>query len=102
MTDSVLQYWCDNLQSLFWNDCPIDSGFLKIETFSNWHARIMVTDSNSETSEAVAWERWAVDIGGGFALSPWRNLAEPYTYSDTDLTAGSSALETGKVHFVYE
>lgn len=28
--------------------------------------------------------------------------ADAYTYSSTDLTAGTDALETGKVHFVYE
>ena len=28
--------------------------------------------------------------------------APAYTYSTTDLTAGTSPLETGKLHFVYE
>lgn len=28
--------------------------------------------------------------------------APAYTYSDTDLTEGVSALETGKLYFVYE
>ena len=28
--------------------------------------------------------------------------APAYTYGTTDLTAGSSALETGKLYFVYE
>lgn len=30
------------------------------------------------------------------------NAAPAYTYGTDDLTAGSSALETGKLHFVYE
>ncbi len=28
--------------------------------------------------------------------------SEPFTYGTTDLTAGTSALETGKLYFVYE
>ena len=30
------------------------------------------------------------------------NAAPKYTYGTTDLTAGSSSLETGKLYFVYE
>ena len=30
------------------------------------------------------------------------NKAPAYTYGTTDLTAGSSSLETGKLYFVYE
>ena len=37
--------------------------------------------------------------GGSFA--GWKELA-PYSYGTTDLTAGSSSLATGKVHYVYE
>lgn len=37
--------------------------------------------------------------GGSFA--GWKELA-PYSYGSTDLTAGTSELATGKVHYVYE
>ena len=47
-------------------------------------------------------------VAGGIAsldedgLIPKEQLPEIYTYGTTDLTAGTSALETGKLHFVYE
>lgn len=32
----------------------------------------------------------------------WNGKAPAYTYGTADLTAGTSALETGKLYFVYE
>lgn len=75
LDDSVLQYYCSNLQSLFWNSCPMDSGFLRIETFSNWQARILITD-NDGSSEVYAYECWAYDIGGGYATTEWVSCAK--------------------------
>jgi hypothetical protein len=47
--------------------------------------------------------QYAVDHGyTGSEYDFYKQLATPYTYSTEDLTAGTSALETGKLYFVYE
>lgn len=35
-------------------------------------------------------------------LTPDKEAVPAYTYGTTDLTAGTSELETGKLYFVYE
>ena len=89
LDDSVLQYWCDRLQSLLYR-CPISNGFLRIETFSNWHARILVTAG--EADGAVAYECWAYDIGGGYATTEWKDCLGDNTSSDSggDFNPGES------------
>jgi hypothetical protein len=49
------------------------------------------------TGDALASKADAQDVTDALA-----EKAPLYTYGTTDLTAGTSKLETGKLHFVYE
>lgn len=50
--------------------------------------------ANSENKDLIGYPNGNLTWGG-------KNVAV-FTYGTSDLTAGSSALETGKLHFVYE
>ena len=68
---------------------------------SSKYGHVKLSDSTSSTSDAssgVAASSKAVKTAYDLANSK----APAYTYGATDLTAGSSALETGKLHFVYK
>lgn len=59
--------------------------------------------TGATTAEAARTKLGAASAEDVEALSEAVNGKAPaYTYGTTDLTAGSSALETGKLHFVYE
>lgn len=58
------------------------------ETFASKESVDTLTASVEELQEAAS------GVGGKFAPA--------YTYGTEDLEAGTTALETGKLHFVYE
>ena len=67
---------------------------------------IKVTDPNGSIQEAHIMSGGATASAALEAAAEAKEIAESkapaYTYGTADLTAGSSALETGKLHFVYE
>ena len=70
------------------------------------------TDIHVTAEEKEAWNKQGTDLEAHTKNTDihvtveekeaWNNKAPMYTYSQTDLTAGSSPLETGKIHLVYE
>lgn len=72
------------------------------------YGHVKLSDSTSGTSGASggvaatpAAVKAAYDLANT-ANNAAKDKAPAYSYGTTDLTAGSSALETGKLHFVYE
>lgn len=65
---------------------------------TTYYGMTKLSSSTSSTSTSVAATSSAVKAAYDLANSK----APAYTYGTTDLTAGSSALETGKLYFVYE
>lgn len=62
-------------------------------------------DAHADIREAVSNAQTAADNAASVASaaqSSANGKAPMYSYSTTDLTAGSSSLETGKLYFVYE
>ena len=56
----------------------------------------------ADTASAAQGDALAAQQAAQAAQNAAANKAPMYTYGTTDLTAGSSPLESGKLHFVYE
>lgn len=75
---------------------------------SNTHASTHATGgsdpiTHASIGAAASKHASAHKTGGSDAITPSDIGAAPaYTYSTTDLTAGTSSLETGKIYLVYE
>lgn len=80
------------------NTCCVSALGLSTFTFG---MSVNTFDAVSETvdGETVALTQAISKIPSGNVVT---NGSQLYTYSTTDLTAGSSALATGKLYFVYE
>jgi hypothetical protein len=62
------------------------------DTLDGKHASEFVLVSDLDTKANIDHKHTAIDVGA----------APMYDYSDIDLIAGESSLETGKLYFVYE
>lgn len=65
-----------------------------IDAYSKGQVDAMLNSTNSNVS--------AVDAKATQANNALATKAPAYSYGTTDLTAGVTTLETGKLHFVYE
>ena len=71
-----------------------DCDGLDLNNPKNWRGRScahLLIDGQHVQIDAGYWYVYCGHLG-----------AKPYTYGMTDLVAGESPLETGKLHFVYE
>lgn len=62
----------------------------------------MYAQFTSVKASAIASVLVAFDSTIDVVVEPLDEFAPAYTYGTDDLTAGTSTLETGKLHFVYE
>lgn len=70
---------------------PVEKGGTGAETAAKAREKLGITPANIGAA-ATSHKHTAADVGA----------APAYTYGTADLTAGESALETGKLYFVYE
>ena len=108
---SVFIYPSTSLTSEEWN-FPTDLGVVRVEKYAVNRGFIEYF-SKVETTKDY---RMYLDNNTGYPSGVWHSYyttankptpadigaAPAYTYGTTDLTAGTSTLETGKLHFVYE
>lgn len=105
-------YRCtSNARTLTLTNCPTTRAFtMDVVSGTGWHTT--VTADNGFVIQKIvdhrggSWMRAVFANSGAIAYDPWQELYTsqnpPYTYGTTDLTAGTSTLETGKIHLVYE
>lgn len=83
---------------------PITPASIGAALASHNHSASDVTSGTFSTARLPTVPVSKGGTGSTTAAGARSNLgaAPVYTYGTTDLTAGTSALETGKLHFVYE
>lgn len=71
-------------------------------TYDNTGSGMTATNAQSAIDELASEKAEKTELDSKADKTELASKAPMYTYSQTDITAGTTPLETGKLYFVYE